>query len=83
MYVPSPPIFAYPSGTYKACSSGVGLFTMIACTENQVMTMACFFAAFHDDYSSDTLEYAQLDCHHGDFVDTLPTGILVDLDIVR
>lgn len=54
---------------------------MIARTEIQLMTLACFFAACRDGRSSHTFGYVQLNCHQGGFMVPLATGISVDLNI--
>lgn len=80
-YVPTPRVFAYLNGINKACLNDAGRVSMIALTENLLMSLACFFTACPDGHSSQAFGYLQLDRHQGGFIFPFPMGILADLDV--
>lgn len=78
MYVTSLPVFAYASGIYRTCSDDAGWGSMITRTEDLLMTMECFFAAYRDSRSSHLFGLAQFDGRRGGFSVPLLTGIFAD-----
>lgn len=81
MYVPSPLVFLYLSGIYKACSNDAGRILMIARTQNLTMTLEMFGAcsSFHP---SRKCENAQSKFHQFGFNVSVPMDMFNDLDIV-
>lgn len=88
-YVPTPSVFAYISGIYKASCDDADRVSMMARTENLLMTLAGFFAAFLHGHAKNVCGFAQFDCHFCGFIVALPSGISADLvafgqyDVVR
>lgn len=81
LYVSTPPVFSYFSDMYMNCQDSKERVEMITWTGHALMSMACFFAAWHNGCSSHLLRYFPLNHHRGGFLVLLQIGILEDVEI--
>lgn len=82
LHAPSLLDAAYHSGIYKACSDDTNLVSVIVCTENLLMTLACFFATCHEGDLNHTFGLAQFDFLRRGCIVPLAAGISAALDSV-
>lgn len=78
LYVPSPLVFAYLSGIYKACEEDRVRVTMITRTEDPLMKLECFFAASRDGRSKHSFWFAQFDWRQASLITLFPGGVMED-----
>lgn len=73
-------LFCVPYRHIQGFSNVAERVPMIARTENQLMILACFFAAGHYGHTSASFCFARFDSCRGGFVSPLPTGISAVFD---
>lgn len=76
LYVPTPPVFAYCSGLYKAGGNNRDRVIGIAKTENLVMLLASFLSACDYGHANHSFGYLQFEGHDGGFIVPRPVSLV-------